>query len=156
MVLKYDKKFGIGSQIRAYDFPGVPDFYIEGTIIGIKENTNPRAFVVYCTKDSKPGGFLQSTKVLVPIEKEEDIAFGFERIQQKPSDGSFDPSSEIKAYLEKIGKYKGEDVESLIQILIIFFHDIKKKHLSRGIEEPEANELSMNEVESYVQSQELL
>ena len=151
MLLKYENAFGVGDPIRVYDFPNVADFYIEGTIIGIKRDIVPKSFVVHCTKDSKPGSLLVASKILVPMEHEDELAFGFDRIQFKPEDKSFDPSKDIMDYLEKVGKDQKKDLDSFLKILTILFLHSKKTHMKIGIDELAANKLAMKEVESFVE-----
>lgn len=50
-MLKFEKIAKIGDIIRAYDFKGNTDCFVEGVVFDINSEAGYKAFVIRCTKD---------------------------------------------------------------------------------------------------------
>ncbi len=77
--LKYGS-FEVGDTIRAYDFPGIETYYIEGEIVEIMTNLDPQMYVVMVGVDSTTDSARVGDRMLVPLETEFDKIWKFDRV----------------------------------------------------------------------------
>lgn len=72
-----------GDRIRAYDFPGHKEYYIEGEITAIDRTRDPVMLTVKCDTDTKYGAPMKGDdKVLVPVVGSFNSIWGFDRIEK--------------------------------------------------------------------------
>ena len=70
-----------GDRIRAYDYPGRKDYYIEGEVLEIVHE-QPPMITVRCDTDTKPGAPMKGNVIPVTITRSYKHLWGFFRIEK--------------------------------------------------------------------------
>lgn len=76
-----DMTLAPGNRIRAYDYPGRKDYYIEGEVLAMVHK-QPPMITVRCDTDTKPGAPMKGDVIPVTMARTYSHLWGFDKIEK--------------------------------------------------------------------------